>query len=167
MLKIALTTLFTTCGLSAAFFFAGPKIFYSGFQPKWPIGSGVKVVPDPTNIWSWHFENVGYAYSGKVEIVIDQNGDSKADQFDSFLAVLLTDMQLVRGGSNFHCALVDADGTELWDLFPGKLAADARESSHRFVTPLAFPRGKRVFLSWAGPIRYKFSVHLIGRVVNL
>jgi len=175
MLKTALTVLFTTCGLSAAFFFAGPKIFYSGFQPKWPIGSGVKVVPDPTNIWSWHFHNVTSASKGKIEIVIDQNGDGKPDQLDSFLAVLLTDLQLDRslpGNSTAYrrCVLVTEDGTEIWNLSEynaGSSGSWIGAESNHFATPLIFPRGKRVFLSWMSYTGWNFSVHLIGRTINL
>ncbi|GEM_PF-2512732 len=179
MLKIALTA----CCFSAAFFFAGPKIFYSGFQPKWPIGSGVKVVPDLTNVWSWHFENVNKAKTGKVEIVIDQNGDGKPDQLDSFLAVGLTDSQFDYGGDmvalrrRSMCMLVAEDGTHLWNMAapPGTIPPSSGilhtgAVSHHFSTPLLFPRGKRVFLTWnynysvpSGP----FFVHLVGRTVNL
>ncbi len=170
MLKIALTAFFTTCGLSAAFFFAGPKIFYSGFQPKWPIGSGVKVVPDPTNIWSWHFENLNAARTGKVEIVIDQNGDGKPDQLDSFLAVLLTDIQFDSSRKNgttvIRCILSTTGGTEIWNA-SGMPYRQAAVVSQHFATPLVFPRGKRVFLEWTSGQYTTFSVHAVGRTVNL
>jgi len=176
MFKIFVLALGTAFGVSSAVFLSGPVLTYSGAQGKLPLGSGIKVLPDGTNIWTWHHEQIG---DGTVEVVVDFDKNGKMDSELECFRVLITDMQVTYRWQSFgpgdtSIALVDDQGTVLWQLFnPDRNDLNLRtpSTSEHLSTPLPVPTGSKLHLvvSGFGSVQnnIRIRVRLIGRLVNV
>ena len=111
MLKLALLGIL---GMGTAFY-AGGRAVYSGLQLQIFGGAGLKVTPDPSNIWSWHETIPG----GKtVPVLVDFDKNGKMDSENPAFRVLITDMQTTLDGNYSRISsvrLLDDQGTR-WDL---------------------------------------------------
>ena len=94
MLKV-LALLFAVAAGCAATFVAGSTV-YSPFQFQLPL-PGLKVTPDPANIWSWH-SNISLPPTTKLttlfeQVLVDFDNNGKMDTEYPELRVLITDIQ--------------------------------------------------------------------------
>jgi len=168
MLKTLFLVFAASLGTTTAFFFAGPITLYSGFQGKFPFGSGIKVLPDGTNIWSWHHTQVG---DGVTEVVVDFDNNGRMDTENHCFRVLVTDMQaryFWQPSSNPPPSifLLDDSNTVLWDMSAGMQLGPS--PSYHLATPLAVPIGSKLRIA-VSHINTNTPMYLtlIGRIVNL
>jgi hypothetical protein len=169
--------------LSAAFL-AGGRVHYSALQIQTPMGSAVKVTPDPSNIWSFH-ETYTITASGKhsIPVVVDFDKNGRMDTELDQVRVLITDVSIKRGtiASNYSGDLKDlalkSDDGPIW--IPSFAGWHRRQDSNLFhyadhlSTPLALPVGSKLSVQFEAVLlsgaqyHNEVHIHIIGRLVTL
>jgi hypothetical protein len=156
MIKTLLLAL--ACGTAGAAIVPlfGATEYSSDFQCSYPIGSSIKTVLDPANIWSWTGE---IPSGGQLDILVDIDGDQQMDTVHPGLRVVITDA--VSHG-NYSFFIDDSSGRRLKILGNGSMVSPNTpivlpvDSFLRLISTTGNPSG--------GP---DWPITLIGRVVNL
>lgn len=165
MLKTALSAIaFSAFGATAALVFAGRTVHSSPFQMDIPYGAGIKMTPDPANIWSWH-----HAFTNgneTVEVLVDVDGNQVMDTEHSWLRVMVTDLEIVNPQLFPSTAWIRDSTGRRFAVSTGELRATGAAQHVALSTPIVLPVGSglSVELTSGAP---GTEVHLIGRVVNL
>jgi len=173
--------------LSAAFL-AGGRVHYSGLQIQTPMGSAVKVTPDPSNIWSFH-ETYTITSSGthSIPVVVDFDKNGKMDTELDQVRVLITDISIKRGTGALHVSsdlrdlVLKSDDGPIWiPSFAGYHLRDGQTRpvfhyallhyADRLNTPLAVPVGSGLSVQFEASLDSggnQVHIHIIGRLVTL
>ena len=177
MLKTILLCVTCSAVTFATVVYSGRTVQSAPFQMDIPYGSAVKMTPDPANIWSWHqdFHNVAAGVPGTANVLVDFDGNGVMDTENSWLRVVVTDIELVSRNRYLSLATI-SDGTgKRYSISAGNMDPNGGQtatpmSQHiTLSTPLVLPVGSPLqvtvenFLNGNGD----FEVNLIGRIVNL
>ena len=163
MLKTALIAIACSAATASTMYvFAGRTVLSSPFQMDIPYGSGLKTVPDPANIWSWHHT---FANQGTVDVLVDVDGNGVMDTEHSWLRVVITDLEIVNQSTAACTAwIVDSTGRR-FAVATGGWQAGGPVAHEALATPIVLPVGSSLSVEMNG--QPNTEVHLIGRVVNL
>ena len=165
MLKAALIFLAVTAGSTLAV--VTGNTVYSAFQFQLFPGSGLKVMQDPANVWSWHKDIFSQSAGNHFEdVLVDFDNNNHLDTEYADLRVIITDVQ-VRGTSNLNSAWLVSGGIRLWQIYDFT-SSGSFTRSHHFSTPLVLTVNSDFKIETetnSNPAANE--VHLIGRVVTL
>jgi hypothetical protein len=152
--------------------FVGRTEYSTSLRASIPFGSAVKVTTDPSNVWSWHHRFTGAQPQvlQSADVLVDINGDQVMDTANSFLRLLITDLQLVSADGSAGAGAVRIHDSEGVRLAASVGSGNASGNVHHvsLATPIVLPVGSslRVELEPLSAARF-FEVNMIGRVVNL
>lgn len=165
MLKLALVF---SMGVVTTFYAAG-RVTYSGVQQQLFLGAGLKVTPDPSNIWSFHetytWSRLG-TYSIPVLVDFDKNG--KMDTELTGARVLITDILIQLEGSSglVKAVIKDSQGVRWAVRWLTPSIGNATGSEH-LVTPIALPIGSDLRVELTTNTAGRAHINLIGRLVSM
>lgn len=145
--------------------FAGRTVHSSPFQMDIPYGSGLKVTPDPANIWSWHhtFAN----YNETVEVLVDVDGNRLMDTEHPWLRVMITDIEFVHPAAGEARAWIRDTTGRRFAVGTGGFQSSGPVMHCALATPIVLPVGSSLSVEMSAQGQNGCEVHLIGHVVNL
>jgi hypothetical protein len=162
VLKILLVVLLA---MTAAFG-AGGRLAYSGLQAQLFSGAGIKTLPDPSNIWSFHEAVVTTNGTVDVPVVVDFDNNGRMDSELKWARVYVTDVQGFTPGPAFISGMsIHDDSGPRWVIDVGT-SGQVRE--HRFETPLVVPVDSKLFVRvQTSQPSVAVTINMIGRLVTL
>lgn len=157
-------------------FVAAPRLVYSGLQFQVPLGTAIKMAPDPSNIWSFHETvTVPAGRTVQVPVVIDFDNNGKMDTELKGARLVVTDMQALGATqrSNAYAPprvrLVDDQGVR-WAFGPSLRQFAQRRSDVSLSTPLALAIDSSLRVEIINPDpggQLSVTINLIGRLVTM
>lgn len=125
-------------------------------QPQFFVGGGLKVLPDPANVYEWTSEGIQVSGGGgagieEFPIVIDLDGNGVADQMQPGSSLIITDWGQAVDPAQLSPVLMSRSpsGEErlIWSReLPGVLTDSRFRSFYSPVTPTVVQTGHELFL---------------------
>lgn len=164
MLKLAL--IFVAGSVTT--FFAAPRLVYSGLQQQLFLGAGLKVAPDPSNVWSFHETVTLGSGLTHVPVVVDFDKNGKMDTELKAARVMVTDVQIYATGGTAGAPLLTDSGGTRW-VFPELGGSGGRppQVTVHFATPLVLPIDSGLTVTFRGVGGVQVTINMIGRLVTM